>query len=60
MSLEKTWYKVEEAAGKFGLEPRLVLKWVEDGMVRCEMKGGKVGLVNIDDIQLKVQEMTGI
>ena len=60
MSLEKTWRGVEDAAAKFGIEPGLILKWVEDGLVRCEMAGNKVSLVNIDDIDLKVQEMTGI
>lgn len=60
MSLERTWYKVEEAASRFGLDRSLVLKWVEDGVVRCEMDGHKVSLVNIDDVGLKVQEMTGV
>ncbi len=60
MSLEKTWYTVEKAAQKFGLDKGQILKWVEDGVVRSEMAGSKVELVNIDDVALKVQEMTGI
>lgn len=60
MSFEKTWYTLDEAAEKFGMEKKLILKWVEDGLVRSEDSGGKVERVNVDDLDLKVQEMTGI
>ena len=60
MSLSKTWYTLEKAAEKFGLERALILRWVEDGLVRSETSGKMVVRVNIDDVELKVQEMTGI
>ncbi|MBT0666070.1 MerR family transcriptional regulator [Geobacter pelophilus] len=60
MSFEKTWYSLNEAIEKFGLEKGLILKWIEDGLVRAEEIDGKVERVNVDDLDLKVQEMTGI
>lgn len=60
MSIAKTWYTLDEAAEKFGLEQGMILSWVEDGLVRAEEAGKKVVRVNVDDIELKVQEMTGI
>lgn len=60
MSLGITWYSVEEAASKYNLKTSLILKWVEEGIVRAENEKAKVVRVNIDDIELKVQEMTGI
>lgn len=60
MSISKTWYTLEEASEKFGMDRRQILKWVEDGLVRAEESDGKVERVNVDDLDLKLQEMTGI
>jgi excisionase family DNA binding protein len=60
MSFEKTWYTLDEAAEKFGMEKSKILKWVEEGLVRAEESSGKVERVNVDDLDLKVQELTGI
>jgi len=60
MSLIKTWYTLDEAAEKFGLEQRRILEWIEQGMVRTEDAKRKVVRVNADDLDLKVQELTGI
>lgn len=60
MSLGITWYTLAEAEDKFGLKQADILKWVEDGLVRAEKKDHKVVRVNIDDLELKVQELTGI
>ncbi|HEY5523167.1 MAG TPA: MerR family transcriptional regulator [Desulfuromonadaceae bacterium] len=60
MSLGITWYTLAEAEGKFGLKQADILKWVEDGLVRAEKADHKVVRVNIDDLELKVQELTGI
>lgn len=58
MSLGITWYALEEAAAKYTLEESLILKWVDEGVVRAESAGkGKVQ-VNVDDLELKLREMT--
>lgn len=49
MSLTKSWYTVDEAASKFGVSPSMLLKWVEDGLVRSEGKG-KTLLIDGNDI----------
>lgn len=60
MSFDKTWYTLDEAVEKFGVEQSMILKWVEEGIVRSEDLEKKVIRVNADDLELKVQEMTGI
>ncbi len=60
MSLGITWYTLEEAESKLGLKQAEILKWVENGLVRAEKEDQKVVRVNIDDLELKVQELTGI
>ncbi len=57
MSLMKSWGSLLEAESKFGVKINLILKWVEEGVVRCEQRDGKVILVNMDDLELKVAEM---
>ncbi len=59
MLLEKTWYTLEEAESKFGVPKNTVLKWVEDGLVRCEEEAGKIVRVNADDLELKAGELIG-
>jgi len=56
MSLAKTWYSVADAESKFGVPKALILKWVDEGLVRCEQEDGTVVSVNGDDLELKVDE----
>ena len=60
MSIGITWCTVEEASVKFGLKPEEILKWVEEGLVRSETADKMIVQVNLDDVELKVQELTGI
>jgi hypothetical protein len=59
MLLEKTWYSIEEAAAKYGVEQKRILKWATQGTVRSEEEGGEIVRVNIDDLALLVDELTG-
>jgi len=56
MLLEKSWFTLEEAESKFGVEIKLILEWVDEGIVRCETEGKKVVRVNADDLELKLGE----
>ncbi|MBI1920148.1 MAG: MerR family transcriptional regulator [Geobacter sp.] len=60
MLIGRTWYTLEEAEEKFGVDKAEILSWIEDGVVRTEEEDGKIARVNGEDIVLKVEEMTGI
>lgn len=50
MSLTKSWYRVEQAAAKYGLSVAKIDEWVALGLVRTEDADGEK-LVNSDDIE---------
>jgi hypothetical protein len=58
MSIGKTWFSPLEASLKYGVSKALILNWVDEGLVRAERKKGKVLLVNSDDIQLQVEDLS--
>ena len=60
MSYVNSWLDLEEAVVKFGVARAQILGWVEDGLVRAEEEGKGVVRINVDDLELKVQELTGI
>jgi predicted site-specific integrase-resolvase len=58
MSLGKTWFTPEEMEAKVGVSKALILKWVDEGLVRCEREGDTVVRVNIDDVNLEVEALS--
>jgi hypothetical protein len=60
MPLGITWYTLEEAAAKYCLETAVIEEWAEEGVVRSELGDNHVMRINVDDLELKLQEVTGI
>ena len=59
MPVSKTWYTIEEATAKFGLEEERLRIWIEEGVIRTEEEKGVLRLDG-DDLELKIQDLTGI
>ncbi len=49
-----------EAESKLGISKSQILEWVEEGIVRSEDTKGKVKRVNLDDLEIKLAEITRI
>ena len=60
MPIGISWCTIEEATAKYSLKESLILKWVEEGVVRSEEVDHKIVRVNVADIELEVQERAGL
>lgn len=60
MSIGVEWSTIEEAAVKYSLDKALILKWIDDGVVRAEEDDHKVVRVNVADLELEVQERAAL
>jgi len=56
MSFGVDWITIEEAVAKYSLDKSLILKWVDEGVVRAEEEDHNVVRVNVADLELEVQE----
>jgi hypothetical protein len=60
MSIGVEWITIEEAAAKYSLDRALLLKWVDEGLVRAEEADHKIVRVNVADLELEVQERAAL
>lgn len=60
MSIGITWCTIEEAVAKYSLDKSLILKWVDEGVVRGEEADHKIVRVNVADLELEVNERAGV
>ena len=58
MSLTQTWYTIDEAEAKFGIEKQRILQWIDEGLVRSESEGLKVVRIHGDDLELQANAWT--
>jgi hypothetical protein len=58
MSLGENWQSLDAAVQKYGVEKSSLLSWLEEGILRSEVDAEGTLLVNIDDLELKIHELT--
>lgn len=58
MTIENHWQSLDATAQKFGIEKSLLLAWIEEGIIRSELDNEQILRVNIDDLELKIHELT--
>lgn len=60
MTIEGSWLEVDAAIAKYGIGREKLCRWIADGIIRTEEGRDKVLRINIDDLDLKIQEITGL
>jgi hypothetical protein len=58
MSLGENWQSLDAAAQKYGIAKSSLLSWLEEGILRSEVDAEGILRVNIDDLELKIHELT--
>lgn len=58
MSLGEHWQSLDAAAQKYGVKTSSLLSWLEEGILRSEVDAEGILRVNIDDLELKIHELT--
>lgn len=58
MTLQRNWQSLDAAVEKYGVEKSSLLVWIEEGIIRCERDAGEIVRVNLDDLELKIHELT--
>jgi hypothetical protein len=60
MPIGRTWYTLADAASKYCLDISLILKLVDQGLIRAEQVDTRLMQINVNDLELKVQEANSI
>lgn len=58
MTFENHWQSLDATAQKFGVEKSSLLTWIEEGILRSEVDAEGILRINIDDLELKIHELT--
>ena len=58
MSLINSWYPIDEAAAKYGLSAEQINHWIDNGLVRTEGGNGNKILVNVEDIEQELHQIS--
>lgn len=58
MTLENNWQSLDDAVQKYGIEQGTLITWIEEGIIRSERDTDQIVRVNLDDLELKIHELT--
>lgn len=60
MTIEKHWQGFDATTQKYGVDKSSLLTWIEEGIIRSEVDKEGILRINIDDLELKIHELTRI
>lgn len=58
MTFEKHWQNLDSTVQKYGVDKSSLLAWIEEGILRSEVDTDGNIRLNIDDLELKIHELT--